>query len=573
MFGEAESGARRGSYLSGASDAPLIGATIGDYFDQIVEPHGEREALVVRHQGLRFSYRELRAAAERCARGLLALGIRRGERVGIWATNRAEWTIAQFGTAKIGAILVNINPAYRTAELEYALRHSGVRSLIFPPQLRHGDALGMVRSLLPALEALPARPDALQAETLPDLKHLILLDEEACSGTWTWNDLLGRAEEVPAQELAARQAALQFDDPINIQYTSGTTGLPKGATLSHHNILNNAFFAGERMRFSEQDRLCIPVPLYHCFGMVLGNLLCATHGAAMVYPAEVFDPRATLAAVEAERCTALHGVPTMFIALLDHPEFDGFDLASLRTGIMAGAPCPIELMKQVIARLGMAEVEIGYGMTETSPLSFQSTATDPVEKRVSTVGQIMPHVEAKIVDPGSGAVVPEGTPGEFCSRGYPVMLGYWNDPEATARAIDAARWMHSGYLAVMEEGYVKIVGRIKDMIVRGGENISPREIEELLHTHPVVAEAQVIGVPNRRYGEEVMAWVRLKPGAGADPEELRAYCRDRISRFKVPRYVKLVDRFPMTVTGKVQKYVMREQAVRELGLEGEREGV
>ncbi len=557
------------SYAHGVSDHELLGQTIGDAFDAAAARWADREALLVRHQGLRLTYRDLHAEAERCARGLMALGIQAGDRVGIWSTNRAEWTVLQFATAKMGAILVNINPAYRTIELEYAVRQSGLRLLAFPPRMRGTDCLAMVEGLLPGLAALPSRPAELQAEAFPELQYLVLLDETS-AGAWGWGDLLARAADVSPEQLAERQAPLQFDDPINIQYTSGTTGLPKGATLSHHNILNNAFFVGQRMRFTEEDRLCIPVPLYHCFGMVLGNLVCVTHGAAMVYPSETFDPRATLATVAEERCTALHGVPTMFIAELEHPDFDSFDLSSLRTGIMAGAPCPVEVMRRVESRMHMREVEIGYGMTETSPVSFQSAPDDPLERRVGTVGRVLPHIECKIVDPATGAVVPRGAPGELCTRGYSVMLGYWNDPEATARAIDPARWMHSGDLATMDaDGYVNIVGRIKDLILRGGENIYPREIEEFLHTHPAVAEAQVIGVPSRRYGEEVMAWVRLKTGAQAGEDDVREFCRASIARYKVPRYVKLVAEFPMTVTGKVQKFRMREIAIEELGLQNE----
>jgi fatty-acyl-CoA synthase len=557
------------SYVSGTSETPLLGQTIGDNFDEAVARHGEREALVVCHQDVRMTYRQLGAAVDECARGLLALGIGRGDRVGIWAPNRSEWTILQFATAKMGAILVNINPAYRTSEAEYVLRQSGLRALVFAARLRSSDYLQMVETLVPELAALPSCPARVTAAAFPDLQYLVVLDEEPRPGTWRWADLMGLAQGVAPDQLAARQRELQFDDPVNIQYTSGTTGLPKGVTLTHHNILNNGFFVGQRMRFTPEDRLCIPVPLYHCFGMVMGNLTCVSHGAAMVYPAETFDPAATLEAVETERCTAVHGVPTMFIAELNHPEFERFDLSSLRTGIMAGAPCPVEVMKQVNTRMHMTEVEIAYGMTETSPASFQSCVDDPIEKRVGTVGQVLPHLECKIIDPASGAVVPQGAPGELCTRGYSIMLGYWNDPGATAAAIDAARWMHTGDLAVMEGGYVNIVGRIKDMIIRGGENIAPREIEEFLHTHPAIEDVQVIGVPCRLYGEEVMAWIKLKPGARLGEEEIREYCRERISRHKIPRYVKFVESFPMTVTGKIRKFVMRQQAVEELGLQDE----
>jgi fatty-acyl-CoA synthase len=573
------------SYVSGTSEVPLIGRTIGDYVDRAAAQYGTREALVDRQRAVRYTYAQLRQAVDECARGLMALGVAAGDRVGIWSPNRAEWTVVQLATAKVGAILVTINPAYRTTELAYVVRQSGLRLLVFAPRLKGGDYVAMLRELVPELDALSPCPAPLSAEAFPELRHLVLLDDTPQPGLWLWSDLATLADRVEPQALAERGQTLQFDDPINIQYTSGTTGSPKGATLSHHNILNNAFFVGERMGFTAEDRLCIPVPLYHCFGMVLGNLTCLCHGAAMIYPAETFDARATLEAVQEERCTALHGVPAMFIAELNHPEFDRFDLVSLRTGIMAGSPCPVEVMKQVRERMHMTEVEIGYGMTETSPISFQTRPDAPLEKRLGTVGQALPHVECKIIHPETGAIVPLGTAGEFCSRGYLVMLGYWNNPEATAAAIDAARWMHCGDLAVMDaQGYVNIVGRIKDMICRGGENIFPREIEEFLHTHPAVAEVQVIGVPCRRLGEEIMAWVRLRPGAAVDAEELRAYCRGRIAHFKIPRYVKLVESFPTTVTGKVQKYVklvesfpttvtgkvqkyvMRQQSVEELGL-------
>lgn len=557
------------SYLSGPSDEPLIGMTIGDYFDRVAEQHAGREALVVCPQGIRWSYRRLAEEVERCARGLLALGIRKGERVGIWAPNRAEWTVTQLATAKLGAILVNINPAYRATELAYVARHSGLRALIYAPGTARSDFQAILDDILPDLARCSARPERARTDALPELELLITLAGAPAPGTWCWDDLAELAEQVSPGQLEARAREQQFDDPINIQYTSGTTGFPKGATLTHHNILNNAYSVAVRMRLTPEDRLCIPVPLYHCFGMVLGNLACIARGAAMVYPAETFDAGATLEAIHAERCTALHGVPTMFIAELGHPEFDRFDLTSLRTGIAAGAPCPIQVMRQLHERMHLTELEIAYGMTETAPVSFQSLADDPIEKRVGTVGTILPHLECKIIDPATGAIVPEGTPGELCTRGYSVMLGYWNDPEATAAAIDSARWMHSGDLATMRDGYVNIVGRLKDLIIRGGENIYPREIEEFLHTHPTVEDAYVIGVPSRRYGEEVMAWVKLKPDAGASEEELREYCRGRISHFKVPRYVKLVESFPMTVTGKVQKFLMRRQAVQELGLEGE----
>jgi fatty-acyl-CoA synthase len=533
------------SYAHGTSTTPLLGETIGANLRRTVERVPDAMALVVRSQGHRASYAALWELTGRVARGLLARGIGRGDRVGIWSPNRHEWVAVQYATARIGAILVNINPAYRSAELEYVLGQSGIRTLLLARGFRGTDyqaIVAEVRGRCPALE-----------ETL-------VLDDD-------WGALLVDGDRVAPAALAAREAELQADDPINIQYTSGTTGFPKGATLTHHNILNNGYFTGQALRYSERDRICIPVPLYHCFGMVLGNLACTSHGACMVLPGEGFEPLATLEAVQAERCTALYGVPTMFIAELGHPRFGDFDLSSLRTGIMAGSPCPIETMRQVQTRMNMREVTICYGMTETSPVSAQSALDDPLEKRVSTVGRAHPHVEVKIVDPETGAVVPRGAAGELCTRGYSVMLGYWNDPAATARAIDGARWMHTGDLATMDaEGYVNIVGRIKDMIIRGGENVYPREIEEFLYTHPAVSDAQVIGVPSATHGEEVMAWVVLKPGAAATAEELRRHCEEKIARYKVPRYWKFVEAFPMTVTGKVQKFKMRELAIAELAL-------
>ena len=551
------------SYVSGTSDNPLLGLTIGDLFDQIVAEYPDNEALVSRHQGLRYTYRQFKAQVDQAARGLLRLGLAKGERIGIWAPNCAEWAVTQFATAKLGAILVNINPAYRLHELEYALKQSGCSMLVIAPQFKTANYTQMLYDLAPELK--DAEPGQLRADRLPDLRAVIRLGTERAPGMLTWGETLALGDAVPAEELAHRQAQQQFDDAINIQYTSGTTGYPKGATLSHHNILNNGYFVAELMKFTDQDRLVIPVPLYHCFGMVMGNLGCVTHGATMIYPSEGFEPLAVLEAVQAERATGLFGVPTMFIAELGHPDFDTYDLSSLRTGIMAGAPCPIEVMKKVNSLMHMPEVEIAYGMTETSPVSFQTRTDAPLEKRVSTVGQIHPHVEVKIIDPATNAVVPVGTPGELCTRGYSVMLGYWNNDDATRRSIDAARWMHTGDLAVMDaDGYVNIVGRIKDMIIRGGENVYPREVEEFLYTHPKIADVQVIGVPDERYGEEIMAWVKLRDGETATEQEIRDYCRGRIAHFKVPRYVKFVDAFPMTVTGKVQKFLMRQ--VEELGL-------
>jgi fatty-acyl-CoA synthase len=555
------------SYVSGLGDTPLLGLTIGEMFDQIADQYPDREALIARHQGLRYTYRQLQEEVDRCARGLMALGLQKGERIGIWSPNRAEWTITQFATSKIGAILVNINPSYRVHELEYALQQSGCAMLVTAPQFRTSNYTEMLYALAPELRDSP--PNQLRAGRLHDLRAVIRLGDEHVAGVYTWADLLARAAQIGPSALAERQGQQQFDDPINIQYTSGTTGYPKGATLSHHGILNNAYSVAHLMRFTHQDRLVIPVPLYHCFGMVMGNLACMTHGATMIYPSDGFDAKAVLEAVQEERATALYGVPTMFIAELEHPDFATYDLSSLRTGIMAGSPCPVEVMKKVNTLMHMHEVEICYGMTEVSPVSTQTRADAPFDKRVSTVGQVHPHLEIKIIDPASGQVVPVGTPGELCSRGYSVMLGYWKNEEATRNAIDEARWMHSGDLAVMDaEGYINIVGRIKDMIIRGGENVYPREIEEFLYTHPKISDVQVIGVPDAKYGEDIMAWVRLREGETATGEELREYCRDRIAHYKIPRFVKFVEGFPTTVTGKVQKFLMREQSIKELGLEG-----
>ncbi len=540
------------AYVSGPSDRPLLGRTIGAELARVARATPGALALVSRHQGIRLSYGELWARVERAARAFLALGVQAGDRVGIWSGNRAEWLVVQYATARVGAILVNVNPAYRRHELDYALRKSGVSVLVSARSFRQTDYLEMLREVAPLL---------------PALDRVVLLDEGA-PGMMGWEEFLARADEVPVERLHTREATLDFDDPINIQYTSGTTGFPKGATLSHHNILNNGYFVGARCGFTAADRVCVPVPLYHCFGMVMGNLGALTHGAAVVYPAESFDPLATLEAIQAERCTALYGVPTMFIAQLQHPEFARFDLTSLRTGIMAGSPCPVEVMKQVLDRMHMPEVTICYGMTETSPVSFQSTREDDLERRTATVGAVHPHVECKIVDPESGRTVPRGAPGELLSRGYLVMLGYWDDEAATAQAIDQAGWMHTGDQAVMRpDGYVNIIGRIKDMVIRGGENVYPREIEEFLYRHPKVQDVQVIGVPDEKYGEELCAWIRLKDGAHATVEEIRDFCRGQIATFKIPRYVRFTTDFPMTVTGKVRKVEMREISTRELGLE------
>ncbi len=553
------------SYVSGTSDTPLLGMTIGDLFDQTVARYTDHDALISRHQGIRYTYGQLREQVDLCARGLMALGIRKGDRVGIWAPNCVEWAITQFASAKIGAILVNINPAYRLHELEYALNQSGCVALVTAPNFRATSYLEMLQTLSPELTR--SAPGQLDSHRLPHLRHIVRLGEERTPGMWVWGEMLSRAQEVSLEALAERQADQEFDDPANIQYTSGTTGNPKGATLSHHNILNNGYFVAHLQGFTENDRLCIPVPLYHCFGCVMGNLGCITHGATMVYPAETFDAKATLDAVQEERCTALYGVPTMFIAELAHPDFDTYDFSTLRTGVMAGSPCPIQVMRNVIDKMHMREVEICYGMTETSPVSFQTHLDDPLEKRVGTVGQIHPHVEVKLIDT-NGKVVPVGQPGELLTRGYSVMLGYWDNEEATRRAIDAARWMHTGDLATMdEEGYVNIVGRLKDMVIRGGENIYPREVEEFLYTHPAISDVQVIGVPDPKYGEELMAWVKLRDGMTATPEELTAFCRGQIASYKIPRYWKFVDSFPMTVTGKIQKFLMRQQSIQELGLQ------
>ncbi len=557
---------RAGSYTSGTSDVPLLGVTIGDMFDAVVARYPDNEALISRHQGIRYAYRDLKREVDRCARALIALGVTKGQRIGIWAPNCAEWAIVQFATSKLGAILVNINPSYRLTEVQYAVRQSGCTWLVIAPSFKTSDYTAMIHELAPELAA--SRPGELAAAQLPDLRAVIRLGAEPSPGMLMWGDLLAMADRVSDDDLAQRQRQQEFDDPINIQYTSGTTGYPKGATLSHHNILNNGFFVTELLRFTDRDRLLIPVPLYHCFGMVMGNLGCMSHGATMIYPSDGFDATAVLEAAQAERATALYGVPTMFIAELNHPEFAGYDLTSLRTGIMAGSPCPVEVMKQVKTLMHMDEVVVAYGMTETSPVSTQTRIGAPLDKQVGTVGQVHPHVQIKIVDPQTNQVVPVGERGELCTRGYSVMLGYWNNEEATHGAIDAARWMHTGDLATMDdEGYLNIVGRIKDMIIRGGENVYPREIEEFLYSHPAVQDVQVIGVPDEKFGEEIMAWIKLREGQTATVEEIRDHCRGKIAHYKIPRYVKFVDAFPLTVTGKVQKFVMREVSVTELGLE------
>ena len=550
------------SYVNGASSAPLIGLTIGQCFDLACAEHAGRDALVSCHQGLRLSYAELRRQVDALACSLLRMGLRPGERIGIWSPNAAEWTLTQFATAKAGLVLVNINPAYRLSELEYALNKVGCRALVTAARFKSSDYLGMLDSLAPELIACP--PGHLDAARLPALRTVIRLGTERRLGMLNFDDLLAAPT---AEELDALQALgerLQFDEPINIQFTSGTTGSPKGATLSHHNILNNGYFTGEGIQLVPGDRVCIPVPLYHCFGMVMGNLGALTHGATIVYPAEAFDALATLKAVAAERCTALYGVPTMFIAQLDHPSFAEHDLSSLRTGIMAGSPCPVEVMRAVIERMHLGAMTIAYGMTETSPVSFQTAVDDPIDCRVGTVGRIHPHCEVKIVDL-DGRIVPRGVTGELCTRAYSVMLGYWGDEAKTAEAIDAAGWMHTGDLATIDHlGYCRIVGRIKDLVIRGGENIYPREIEEFLYRHPAIADVQVVGVPDPKYGEELCAWIILRPGMAAGEDDIRGYCRGQISHYKIPRYIRFVEAFPMTVTGKVQKYLIREAMLKEM---------
>ncbi|WP_369792141.1 AMP-binding protein [Herminiimonas sp. CN] len=553
----------------GARDIPLIEQTIGDFFDAMAARLPEHEALVSCHQQLRYTYRQLQTETRRLASALLQLGLQRGDRIGIWSHNNAQWLLTQLATAQIGAVLVNINPAYRLAELEYALNKVGCKALIAMPEFKHSNYIEMIQALAPELAG--STPGALVCARLPDLKTVIHLGQQSVPGMLRFADFIATGDAQDAR-LAQVAATLDARDPINIQFTSGTTGFPKGATLTHRNILNNGFFVGEAMRLTEQDRLCIPVPLYHCFGMVLGNLACLTHGATIVYPNDGFEPLSVLQAVQHERCTGLHGVPTMFIALLDHPRFAEFDLSTLRTGIMAGSPCPIEVMKRVVRDMHMAEVTIAYGMTETSPVSCQSDADTPLEQRVATVGRVQPHLEVKIADPDSGntagATVAIGATGELCTRGYSVMHGYWGDPEKTAEAIDADGWMHTGDLATMDaQGFVNIVGRIKDMVIRGGENIYPREIEEFLYRHPAVQDVQVVGVPDPKYGEELCAWIVLRPGASLDAAALRTFCEGQIAHYKIPRYMRFVDAFPMTVTGKVQKFKMREVMKEELKLD------
>ncbi len=553
------------SYVHGTATVPLLGQTIGASLDRVAAQFGNRDALISCHQNARYTYAQLLDEVNSAARGLLALGVERGDRVGIWSPNVAEWVITQYAAAKVGAILVNLNPAYRLRELEYALKQSGVSVLVTARNFRKTDYIAILIALAPELLASSGEPLAIAK--LPHLRHVIYMGDGETPGGFSWQELMQLGGQVSLSALQAVQDRLQYDDPANIQYTSGTTGSPKGATLSHHNVLNNGFFVGEVLRYTAEDRICTPVPFYHCFGCVMANLAALTHGAAVVIPAESFDPEATLRTIETQRCTSIYGVPTMFIGMLDHPAIDSVRLDSLRTGIMAGSPCPIEVMRQVIERMQVREVTICYGMTETSPVSFQSAVDDPIDIRVSTVGRIHPHLECKIISPETGEIVPRGTQGELCTRGYSVMLGYWDNPVATAEAIDCARWMHSGDLAVMrDDGCVNIGGRIKDMIIRGGENIYPREIEELLYSHPKVSEAQVIGVPDFKYGEEVCAWVRLREGQCATEDEIREFCRGQIATYKIPRYVRFATEFPTTVTGKIQKFRMRAISIVDLGL-------
>jgi fatty-acyl-CoA synthase len=565
------------SYSHGVCPIALIGETIGANLREVAATFPGNEALVDVPSGRRWTYGQLDSDTDAVALALLAAGIGKGDRVGIWAPNCAEWVLLQYATAKIGAILVNINPAYRSHELGYVLAQSGVRLLVSAETFKTSNYRAMIEEVRGAVDAAPSTPgeaslgapgeaslDAPGEASLDGLERVIYI------GTQDWDDLVATGAAALATspaELDRRAATLAFDDPINIQYTSGTTGFPKGATLSHHNILNNGFFVGEGCRYTPADRVCVPVPFYHCFGMVMGNLGCTSHGSCIVIPAPGFDPAATLRAVQDEGCTSLYGVPTMFIAELALPDFASYDLSTLRTGIMAGSPCPVEVMKRVVSEMHMAEVTICYGMTETSPVSTQTTADDDMDRRVSTVGRVGPHLEVKVVDPESGLVLPRGRHGELCTRGYSVMLGYWNEPGKTAEAIDAARWMHTGDLAVMDEaGYLNIVGRIKDLVIRGGENVYPREVEEFLYGHPAIEDVQVIGVPDAKYGEELCAWVKLRAGSDLTTEQVREFCIGKIAHFKVPRYVRFTDEFPMTVTGKVQKFKMRQASVAELGL-------
>jgi fatty-acyl-CoA synthase len=552
------------SYVHGAHEVPLIGESIGVHLASIAARFGDNDALIVRHQNIRWTYREFDERVTRLAAGLLGLGLDPGARVGIWAQNCAEWVLVQFATARAGLVMVNINPAYRRSELEYVLGKVQCSALILAPAFKSSDYIGMIQEIAPEIHH--CKPGALQSTRLPHLRHVVRLGAEQTPGMFNFDELLVPPSAEALETLSRAQSGVQFDDPVNIQFTSGTTGAPKGATLSHHNIQNKGFFIGEAMKLTMRDRLCIPVPLYHCFGMVLGNLACVTHGATMVYPGDSFDPKAVLETVQAERCTGLHGVPTMFIAILDHPDFSRYDLSTLRTGIMAGSPCPAEVMSRVISHMHMGEITIAYGMTETSPVSFQSSVDDPVALRVATIGRVHPHLEVKIVD-ADGHIVPRGVKGELLTRGYSVMLGYWGEEEKTRETIDAARWLHTGDLAVIDnDGFASIVGRSKDMVIRGGENIYPREIEEFLYRHPKIMDVQCVGVPDQKFGEELCACIILRPGQAATAEEIQDFCRGQIAHYKIPRYIRFVPAFPMTVTGKIQKYILRDQIATELGL-------